>query len=225
VNLISTLSDPKSNMKSTISGQSRQPAVIEVNRESRAVGMNFYKLVETIPRQRCVKKVEGACLRCIYDAWNSAPGRRFTKWYWKDEEVTMLPEEVRTVVTEAGGRIPYHKSTTDTKGDIHWIHFAVDEFVLKPSGKERYLFSRELDSKYFFNFKKKDVEGIKRFSCMVKPRVYGGVLRVLKILVKWMGLEECLVRILGAHGNKGGGGRRGSRHLEEGEDGTRSWGH
>jgi hypothetical protein len=197
VSLISTLSDPSSNMISTISGQSRQPAIMEVSRESRAVGTTFYRLVETIPKQRFFKRGEGACPRCIYNTWNSAQGRRFIWWYFEDEEINLLPEEIRTVVAEADGFIPPHKPTTDAKGDMHWINFAVDEFVLKLSGKERLTFEVELEARDFLNFKKKDVEEIKWLSCML-----GRDFRAVKILMRWTELEECLVRMLEQHESK-----------------------
>jgi hypothetical protein len=141
VNLLSTFSDPAPRLISTIPGQSRQPAIMEVCWESRSVGKRFYTLVTSIPRKRCIKREGAACLRCIYDAWNAAPERGYWKQRWKDEDLQMLPVEIRERVRGEVGWIPAHETEVDAGGDLHLVNFEIDGFVLKLSSREREHFS------------------------------------------------------------------------------------
>ncbi|PMD32971.1 hypothetical protein L207DRAFT_571750 [Hyaloscypha variabilis F] len=121
VNLLSTLSDPAPPLKSTIPGQSRQPAIMEVCRESRSVGKRFYTLVTSIPRKRCIKREGAGCLRCIYESWSAA-----------------------------------HETEVDAaaEGDLHWVNFEIDGFVLKLSDMEHFGASWRFDEGHFLNFGK-----------------------------------------------------------------------
>ncbi|KAN0089593.1 hypothetical protein V8E51_019853 [Hyaloscypha variabilis] len=134
VNLLSTFSDPAPQLKSTIPGQSRQPAIMEVCRESRSVGKRFYTLVTSIPRKRCIKREGAACLRCIDDSWNAA-----------------------------------HETEVDAEGDLDWVNFEIDGFVLKLSDMEHFGASWRFDEGHFLNFGGEVVAKIKSVTVLTEP--------------------------------------------------------
>ncbi|KAE9365521.1 hypothetical protein N431DRAFT_473570 [Stipitochalara longipes BDJ] len=195
VNLLSTLSDPEPRLKSAVEGQSRQPVVMEVCRESRDIGKKYYELVSSVPRKICVRRGEVACPRCIYDAWNAAPGRGYRKRYWIGDDVEILPEEIRELLRDQFGVVPAHEPHLSAKGDFHWVSFEIDEFVLKLSGSEPFT---TVDRRYYFNFRKEDAKKIKRLAFSTETCL-GEVLILnwtLGGVLKWMELQELTVGIV-----------------------------
>jgi hypothetical protein len=181
-------------LKSTVEGQTREPSIMEVNRESRAVGKKHYTLLTTIPRELCVKSGSWACPRCFYNAWDAVTGYSYSRIYLEEfPNIALFPRQIQHIIQSiiSYGYLPDHEPTLGEKGDLHGVNFAVDEFQLQLTGEEEWLRWRSI--KDMFNIEKKDIMKIKWLSFQTLP-VEGGLLYsflfTLKGLVKWTTFNE-----------------------------------
>lgn len=189
VALASTLRDPVANLPST---NPRSDSTTLYHAHNPRIALNRpkpYTLLTTNPRYRC----SSSCPRCIYEIWNSEPGRQYQQGFWED--VSSLPLELQEHLDVRGnfGTLPLHYSRLDEKGDLHWVDFAVDDFVLKLPVDAQWGTGMSYAAFHdYFNFAKEDMKRIERLEHRISAGTLKdvGVIWYLKKMLKWIELEE-----------------------------------
>lgn len=120
---------------SNITGQVRNPGIMQACRESRVIGLCFYRFLVEIRRPCMVK-----CQQCrfVSMAKSDCDNPHYFQYWYDGLAFDKIDPRAQAIIHANGGRRPKHVRSPERKENYHWVNYETDEFTLRLVGDRGY---------------------------------------------------------------------------------------